>query len=1219
MRPFVVLAALLAMAIPPASAGVSFVGGRQTHVREQTPTEIPWATPLAGGPVRVLAVAPEFTKYDLVELAKRLEMKWEWLPVHSRDRLTENGDAAAFVTAFRKGVAASDVVVIANIDIAILPAASIQALLERVEQGTGLLLAHTAFTHGASTLAPAGGEDSAFHAALAAIPDMLEPLPGADAAAVTRGLALEITPEWEVNRALLRAGRLGAGRVVAVDSAAGHPLFHSLLPPLQDAFLAEEVYWETYLAMIARAVRWAGRSDPTAQIVAVASTALAGPQEAEIPPDLPPEFIQAMKDSVIQPVLHPFILHLDAPAPRRYSVRARVRIPGREVQLAWPQEQPIQKGDTSYAFLLPVGVGTYFLDVWLYESGRTDRVVDWFSEAVTIDGWPAITQFQSSKSGLAPNDTIQVTVAVPPQLRRMAEPSLAGEILVRATDSLGRVVAEASDVLTGEGGQFMFTLDFVNLPGQRIKLEAFAADRPNDAVVAGALFNTAYDYTYLPVAAPANLPYRFVVQAPAAVEYGMAHLLRALRELGVDSVSAAENTSFAFQASQHNIRLLPQFSALTATGTSPAICPHDADHGERMVETLQGAGRAFATFGVDTFFVSTDTAGQPEHAWAACPMCRAAFQEYLEPQYPGLAALNAAWHAAFARWDGVPFPTEPAARESWAPYVDLQRYHERTLANPYMLSHAAVQQAMPHARAGAVLPAAHAGGPLRDLWLFASQLHTTLCVADPVAAEKLRSYRMPQGFAAVAYRADALDAGNGFARWLPWHGVAHGMSALWLTDAIAGSERGGQRPLLTAELEPRAALEELGAQMREVQAGFATLLAAATRESYGIAIYDSAASGHVNDVMKDWYESRVESESVFMKMIESLGYQYDFVADALGPRGLSEYRVLILPAVWALSDAEIAAITAFRASGGIIIADALPGIYDEHGQPRDAAPLATLFNLVHAGGTYLEEKSNAAVALTLGEDALDATLVQTAHDARVSRPGDEAPAAVLWHLHDGVSMALLLNHPVTAATMPQARDALDFVLREAGFVPAARPELPKGQAFDGEVVYWNAGPARIVALLRDPGPARKQKVSPRLRLDGRLYDMRTGARIRKPEKLQVNMAPGDAALYAALPYEVNRVELIPTAADLPAGRPLRVSVEIKTQGGLPGRHLVWVELIGPDGEALRHYGQAVWCDGGRGQASIALALNEKPGLYTLRARDVLSGVRAEQAVRILPR
>lgn len=71
-------------------------------------------------------------------------------------------------------------------------------------------------------------------------------------------------------------------------------------------------------------------------------------------------------------------------------------------------------------------------------------------------------------------------------------------------------------------------------------------------------------------------------------------------------------------------------------------------------------------------------------------------------------------------------------------------------------------------------------------------------------------------------------------------------------------------------------------------------------------------------------------------MLQDEGLQYNFIsyADVIQHGIPSEYRVLILPACLCLSDTEAKQIKAFCAAGGTVIADYLPGLWDQHGKGR---------------------------------------------------------------------------------------------------------------------------------------------------------------------------------------------------------------------------------------------------------------------------------------------
>jgi len=85
-------------------------------------------------------------------------------------------------------------------------------------------------------------------------------------------------------------------------------------------------------------------------------------------------------------------------------------------------------------------------------------------------------------------------------------------------------------------------------------------------------------------------------------------------------------------------------------------------------------------------------------------------------------------------------------------------------------------------------------------------------------------------------------------------------------------------------------------------------------------------------------------------MLRDSGLQYSFInyIDVIQHGVPEEYRVLILPACLCLSDAEARAIEAFCKRGGTVIADYLPGLWDQHGKGRaQGGVLDDLFGVKH--------------------------------------------------------------------------------------------------------------------------------------------------------------------------------------------------------------------------------------------------------------------------------
>jgi len=86
-------------------------------------------------------------------------------------------------------------------------------------------------------------------------------------------------------------------------------------------------------------------------------------------------------------------------------------------------------------------------------------------------------------------------------------------------------------------------------------------------------------------------------------------------------------------------------------------------------------------------------------------------------------------------------------------------------------------------------------------------------------------------------------------------------------------------------------------------------------------------------------------------LLTDSGIQYSFIPyDEVVVHGVpDEYKVLILPACYALSDMEAQRIAEFCRRGGTVIADFAGGLFDQHGKRRAAGALDELFGVTHDG------------------------------------------------------------------------------------------------------------------------------------------------------------------------------------------------------------------------------------------------------------------------------
>ncbi|HVR95941.1 MAG TPA: beta-galactosidase trimerization domain-containing protein [Thermoanaerobaculia bacterium] len=204
------------------------------------------------------------------------------------------------------------------------------------------------------------------------------------------------------------------------------------------------------------------------------------------------------------------------------------------------------------------------------------------------------------------------------------------------------------------------------------------------------------------------------------------------------------------------------------------------------------------------------------------------------------------------------------------------------------------------------------------------------------------------------FRDDRRGTGNDV--WLAWHYFAHGNRGMigWVDESwFEGSK-------------PRPWLDRFGATLRELGGVQGPKMRGARWRHDGIALYYSHPSIQVSWCLdaaphgRTWPRRNEDHRlgtahnvrRAWQLLLEDAGLQYDVLAyDQVALRGVpKEYRVLILPACYALSDIEARRIADFARAGGTVIADFACGLFDPHGRGRERGALDGLFGVRHDGG-----------------------------------------------------------------------------------------------------------------------------------------------------------------------------------------------------------------------------------------------------------------------------
>ena len=332
------------------------------------------------------------------------------------------------------------------------------------------------------------------------------------------------------------------------------------------------------------------------------------------------------------------------------------------------------------------------------------------------------------------------------------------------------------------------------------------------------------------------------------------------------------------------------------------------------------------------------------------------------------------------------------------------------------------------------------------------------------------------------------DDGRGVSNdvWLAWHHFAHGDRGMigWVDEGWFADGR------------PRSWLGRFRQTLKELGEVQGPKMAGARSLHDGIALYYSHPSIQVSWVLdaeahgKTWPnrndDHRLGTSHLVRKAWETViadaGLRYDFLPyDEVALHGVpGEYKVLILPACYALSDAEAQRIAEFAAGGGTVIADFACGLFDPHGRGRERGALDGLFGVGHNGGLtraglfsgrlWVETDQDAGYGYRRYRELLE-TLHPRLHRGYAVAERD-LPVETARQAGKGRAVYLnlspqryLMDRQEGTANGERRRPFLDPVL-QAGAVPWITATAV-GRRIPLEVTYWSKGGRTLVFVLQN--------------------------------------------------------------------------------------------------------------------------------------------------------
>ncbi|HEY2976113.1 MAG TPA: beta-galactosidase trimerization domain-containing protein [Pyrinomonadaceae bacterium] len=687
---------------------------------------------------------------------------------------------------------------------------------------------------------------------------------------------------------------------------------------------------------------------------------------------------------------------------------------------------------------------------------------------------------------------------------------------------------------------------------------------------------------------------------------------------------------------------------------------NDARFLRTLSDIVRAAARNKARYNMDYYFVGdegslTSYGDAVDFDWS--PGALMEFRTWLKHEYGTLPSLNKEWRTDFKNWeDVVPYTTEEARKVgSFAPWADHRTFMEITFARAYQTARDAVVQGDSEAHI------AVSGTQATNAYDGADWSRLDRVIDDFLSYDGGNQWDMHRSFAKP-------EAMIGFWTGYGSHGLAV-QNAIW-TAAIHNVLHPNifwMYSFLDPDLTYSQSARDMGAAFKSLKfEGVGRLLMESRRLGDGIAIHYSMPSVHGASILgyhqrssDDDDEAPKETSLSFpanrdgwVRTIKDLGLQFDFVSSEQIEQGSltsGKYKVLILPLSLALSPAGVKNIEGFVQTGGVVIADAAPGLMDDHCAWQQTGMMNELFGITAPASNKRAFKAgdgqlvvtDEGVRWGLSAKALSGLTsaepdITAASGTSLMRIG--ATDAVITH-RIGKGWTIYLNtlfdkYPKMRAEKfggADYRALVDSLLDHAGVRPAVQVLSADGKRLSqAQVARYIFGDAEIVTIVKDNvalarivgrdgvtiyndaalGQIASQEIIIKFPHKYYVTDVRSGKRLGYTDIVHSSVLVGDAAVLGLSPAE-NRLAL---SGPFSSARGEHVPFTITSS--VAGPRLIRCHVFAPDGSMLPAYARNLLLDNTATTFFLPSALNDVAGAYTIRATDVVTGATAETKITL---
>jgi len=592
-----------------------------------------------------------------------------------------------------------------------------------------------------------------------------------------------------------------------------------------------------------------------------------------------------------------------------------------------------------------------------------------------------------------------------------------------------------------------------------------------------------------------------------------------------------------------------------------------------------------------------------EHDFCFSEHTLKAYRKHLRKTYRTLEALNAQWGSSYTDWDDIVPPTTAEAVKAgketgnYSAWTDFRDFMDWSFSNTFAETGKIARDA------GWKTPILDISGVDSGNAYNGKQWYRLAKILDQVA---------PYITSDVGEQIRSLFHGA----VTPWNAGYNNAGAIveyrvWL-DAFmfkkGGSSFYSTRNTLYPDYTLQPGTRDWANATKDLREGLGALRATLDEEPPEILILASQRSMYGASIIRKYGAMR-EARYAWALLATDLNVPFRYFADQELEDGLqrkTSARVVILPLCRALSAKSCEELRGFVRKGGILIADRMPAVMDEHCKILPQGRLNDLF------------------ALRKPDKEGDRTAMVELEGHKGRRPIGAAAGAdgknVLIENKFGKGRTVFLNFtPSNYVSLRnnygREKDEILALQRMfAKMIGGRRLESFRFEAEGGEPVgarifsyrQNGSGKALFLGLTRSNQAKGASRITLKFPKAGYLYDMRKGT--VSPDKVNswsVELAPAKSVFLALLPEKLNAPEL---SAPKRIGRGKVFDYRI-TVPDTSLEHIFEINVTAPDGSRKRLYSTVAHAPKGRFEGSFRTALNDAAGRWTMTVRDVISGAK----------